>query len=354
MITNNGKNIIAKYLLGQVPAYASYIAVGCGPKPLATADSFGDYSSKTKLDFELFRVPIISRGFVNEGGVSSVVFTAEMPSEERYEISEIGVFSAKSDPLVGINTSRVLFKVTSNEGWVQSNGNPVSPVIDTGITGFVDNVTANNKAFWGNATDEFFGSQPTNKYETPRFLNESLMARGDYSTIDAEPSSSPYIKLTGLNIDLSTASPSDTIAIAFSVINKVADSSADPGTATIKLRLKTDSAKYAYANFQVATTNNANRYYVIEVPLSAFTLVGSFNWTNIVEANLLVNVAGGTGSSSDYYIAVDGIRYENKSSDNPLYCLTGYSVIKNTDALTIVKKENTSGYVEFRFNVGVV
>jgi len=157
MITNTGKNIIAKYLLGQTPAYASYIAVGCGPKPLATGDSFGDYSSKTKLDFELFRVPIISRGFVNEGGSSSVVFTAEMPSEERYEISEIGVFSAKSDPLVGTNTSRVLFKVTSNEGWVQSNGNPVSPVIDTGITGFSDNVTANNKAFWGNSTDEFFG-----------------------------------------------------------------------------------------------------------------------------------------------------------------------------------------------------
>lgn len=353
MITNNGKNIIAKYLLGQVPAYASYIAVGCGPKPLATGDSFGDYSSKTKLDFELFRVPIISRGFVNEGGSSSVVFTAEMPSEERYEISEIGVFSAKSDPLVGTNTSRVLFKVTSNEGWVQSNGNPVSPVIDTGITGFSDNVTANNKAFWGNSSDEFFGSQATNKYETPRFLNESLMVRGDYSTITAEPDSSQYIKLTGLSLDLSTASPSDTIAIAFSLINKAANSVADPGTVTIKLRLKTNSSDYAYASFIATTTDNTNRYYVVEVALSDFTLEGSFNWTDIVEANILAKVAAGTGASTDYYVAVDGIRYENKSSDNPLYCLTGYSVIKNTDALTIVKKENTSGYVEFRFNVGV-
>ena len=34
MITNTGKSIIAKYLVGQAPAYASYIAIGCGPKPL--------------------------------------------------------------------------------------------------------------------------------------------------------------------------------------------------------------------------------------------------------------------------------------------------------------------------------
>ena len=44
MITNTGKSIIGKYLLGQAPAYASYIAIGCGAQPLATADPYGDYS----------------------------------------------------------------------------------------------------------------------------------------------------------------------------------------------------------------------------------------------------------------------------------------------------------------------
>jgi hypothetical protein len=66
MITNIGKTIIAKYLLGQAPAYASYIAVGCGATPLASGDTIGDYSTKTNLDFEMFRVPISSRGFINE------------------------------------------------------------------------------------------------------------------------------------------------------------------------------------------------------------------------------------------------------------------------------------------------
>ena len=66
MITNIGKNLLAKYLVGQTQSYASHIAVGCGPSPVASDGGvFGDYALKNSLDFEMFRVPIISRGFVN-------------------------------------------------------------------------------------------------------------------------------------------------------------------------------------------------------------------------------------------------------------------------------------------------
>ena len=75
MITNTGKGIIGKYLLGQAPAYASYIAIGCGPTPLNTNDTSADFSLKKNLEFEMFRVPISSRGFVNENGVDKIVFT---------------------------------------------------------------------------------------------------------------------------------------------------------------------------------------------------------------------------------------------------------------------------------------
>ena len=80
MITNTGKSILGKYLLGQAPAYASFIAIGCGAKPLDTTDALGDYSNKKNLDFEMLRVPISSRGFVNEGGLDKIVFTAELPA----------------------------------------------------------------------------------------------------------------------------------------------------------------------------------------------------------------------------------------------------------------------------------
>jgi hypothetical protein len=36
-----------------------------------------------------------------------------------------------------------------------------------------------------------------------------------------------------------------------------------------------------------------------------------------------------------------------------LYGLTWYSIVKNTNAETIIKSPNTSNYLEFRFSVGV-
>ena len=62
MITNNGKEIIAKYLLGQAPSFASYIAAGCGARPLANEESLIISPTKKSLDFEVFRVPISSKG----------------------------------------------------------------------------------------------------------------------------------------------------------------------------------------------------------------------------------------------------------------------------------------------------
>ena len=57
--------------------------------------------------------------------------------------------------------------------------------------------------------------------------------------------------------------------------------------------------------------------------------------------------------SSNYYIALDALRLENVATVNPLYGLTGYSVIKTDGAETIIKSPNTSNYIEFRFSIGV-
>jgi hypothetical protein len=50
---------------------------------------------------------------------------------------------------------------------------------------------------------------------------------------------------------------------------------------------------------------------------------------------------------------LDALRLENVSAANPLYGLTGYAVIQNDTAETIIKTSNTSNYIEFRFSVGV-
>jgi hypothetical protein len=57
--------------------------------------------------------------------------------------------------------------------------------------------------------------------------------------------------------------------------------------------------------------------------------------------------------SENFYVCLDAIRLENNSTSNPLYGMTGYSVIKNTNAETIVKAANTTNYIEFRFALDV-
>lgn len=129
MITNTGKNILAKYLVGQTPSYASHIAVGCGPKPLAEDGVLSDFSDKKSLDFEMFRVPIISRGFVDESGVSKVVLTAELPTQERYEITEVGLFSAASNPAAGAFDSKNIYSFSDSESWkYSSQGNEIKTI----------------------------------------------------------------------------------------------------------------------------------------------------------------------------------------------------------------------------------
>lgn len=129
MITNTGKNILAKYLVGQTASYASHIAVGCGPKPVGLDSASIDYSDKQSLDFEMFRVPIISRGFVDESGVSKIVLTAELPTQERYEITEVGLFSGASNPAAGSTDSKVIYSFSDSESWKYSSQGASIPSI---------------------------------------------------------------------------------------------------------------------------------------------------------------------------------------------------------------------------------
>ena len=109
MITNTGKGILAKYLIGQISSYASYIAVGVGPEPFSEGDSLPSFENKKNLEFEVFRVPIVSRGYVyDENGIANVVFAAELPTDQRYEITEIGIYPGSSNPAAGVLDSKML------------------------------------------------------------------------------------------------------------------------------------------------------------------------------------------------------------------------------------------------------
>lgn len=375
MITNNGKEIIAKYLMGIAPAYASYVAVGCGTKPrynttnltsTSSATSAGvttvtiggglntEYvwigakitvvsgtgqlydladtiitkitgsstfiinhnpivelsgatilvqadPSKNVLDFEMFRVPISSRGYIDDNGVNKIIFTAELPTEERYEISEVGIFSAGSNSIAGSYDSKTVYAFANTEGWTYNNGSTIfSPgstdfpyVTGTLINGSnvitkstVDNIkviqtNANNLAFTTN-------DKRMKRYERCRYFNNLFMVRGDTSHINSSFKIQPnagFLEITGQSVDFSKNSTSDLLKACFSLINVYGDSDTLPDNVRLTIQFANSSGtQYANLNIDVPNSENYfgnNRYKIIEKRLDELTYSNPFSWNNV-------------------------------------------------------------------------
>ena len=304
MITNQGKEIISRYLLSQVPSYATHIAVGCGAVTLDgndTAPSTITLLEKEILDFEMFRVPITSKGFVNQeynfditnksltsnvatlttsvahnitigdsviitgvhaifngtysvsgvptsttfnysktntnvspaavspvGNVNvsktKVSLTAELPTSERYEISEIGVWSAPSNTLAINFDSRVIFDFS--ESWKGHGTSIYDPVINTNVGNNTTDIEDNGDTiFYALTSDPLFqNSVRKARKEGARYLTTTLLMRGDTSIITGSSGSwegsAEHIHLNGISFDISRNSANDILKLAFSLVDK--------------------------------------------------------------------------------------------------------------------------------------
>lgn len=462
MITNTGKDIIAKYLINQAPAYASYMAFGSGPQPIKSPATLGDYSTTKNLDFEMFRVPIISRGYVTElvGGieVSKIVFTAELPTNQRYQISEVGIYSAKSNPSAGAGDSRILYTFAESENWqyhnattetkVQSFAGALYGISNDGII----KVDPTSYPVFRTASDNaiFDSAARTDSYEKCRFLDTILMLPGNMShlvvdgiTGELSPKATigsnyygTHIHLAGTQLNLGKNSTEDELKLAYSIINRNEDSSYDFSKVRILVEFSSDdtTASSNYAKLQVTnsfSTYASSRYHVSTSQLSDLKKSSTFTWNAVALVRIFATVfdsvpissavangteatittsrkhgfkvgdrvvvsgvantnfnsapgtdyeitavtdtdagpytfkyakaltatsSGGTAEapSSNYYVALDALRFENVTSVNPLYGLSGYSVIRTEDGQPISKESNTSNLVEFRFGLDVV
>jgi len=596
MITNIGKNIIAKYLIGDAPAYASYIALGCGQKPRpnitektgvgtatitgtitstalttpvtglastddlvvgmtvtktagagafggltfissidgptritvisTTANTVGSISFNTKgvasvlsasnvdglwigakvtilsgtgefalgetivtaigpsttftvtpgatvnlsgatlnletdprkevLDFEMFRVPVSSRGYVNDNGTNKIVLTAQLPTEERYEITEVGVYSAGSNAAAGQYDSKTITAFASDENWQVSVDNflyspsvssTVFPEFQVSAINNFNLITTSAPAVKTSTTNGLFTNATRSaRYERPRFLNNVIMLKSDSSQIFSsslsESSSlvtrgqSKFLQLAGSRIDLSRNSASDLMKLAFSIVSIDGSSSEVPGFARVIVEFS-NSDNSQIAQLQINASNarlnfSQNRYIVGEKRLDelSYNVGNQFSWKNVssiriygsatdrllvsnkqaalgiatlttttshdlavgdwvsifdVDANLngfrqvtdvptnvtfkfattvyvgdttlpsqLLDPRGTVEvTNKDYYLALDALRFDNISTVNPLYGLSGYSIIQNADELPIVKSPNTNNYIEYRFILDV-
>jgi hypothetical protein len=480
MITNDGKEIISKYLLGQVPSFATHLSIGCGATPLTSVQSIPNtIYGKQRMDFEMTRVPISSKGFIDDSvayvvtnkalttnvatlttsvahdivvgetviisgvdttfngqyrvtGVSSNTFsyglvatnvtsaavspngsaivsrtkvslTAELPSGNKYEITEVGIWSTGSNSLATQYDSRMIFNFTQSWQYHGNNTTPGSATVSLGDpplktlgSSTVTDITVPEVTFYASTTDPLFQlSTRRLRKEGPRHLNTTLLVRGDMSTISPASGTSwttsnvvgdwtatgTHIHLNNVSFDISGNNTADLLKLAFSVIDKTAAGSAvNDVKILMEFYKNVSNTTSAYAKAQIyvpgASYLNDNKYYVagweisqnidysnysgssavtLSKPYVRFFSSTDFSSSEIRVCRIWVMVNNGSAAtpvaSTDNYISFDGFRIDN-TLENPTYKMSGYSLIKGTGT-SISKLANTNNYIDFRFSLGV-
>jgi len=395
MITTNGKNIVAKYLLNQAPEFASHIAVGVGGKVYPTSSSATFSASVQSLDFEVARVPVLSKGLLKEDGVEKIVFKAELPIEQRYQITEIGLYPAANNIVAGNFDSRIISTFSNSEPWSYSNN-----VNDSGVVLYkgplrIDEVNPGDIETYlelpGNeiyTLEDFVSinsnsaifeySDRINRSEQPRYLDKSMLVSGSTSivnnlmpassaSIDVSSNLSYYVENNSINLDLGKNLPSDQIKLALSVISTARSgvNAQAPDNVKIRMELLNNAGANppkAYVEISLYDIDALNpersldnsRYQVVTKSLSDFTTTQNFSWSAINAIRIYTCIHDDSNvNTGEHFVLYDGLRFENISSYNPLYSLVAAEYIKTLDENPILKKENSTSYVEYRFGVGV-
>jgi hypothetical protein len=394
LITNTGKNILGKYLVGQTPAYASYIALGVGQKPMSELAPEVDYSSQKSLEFEVLRVPISSRGYVyDENNNPNIVFAAELPTDQRYEFTEVGIYPAKLNSVAGSTDSKMIYTFSTSENWEyhsEEKAISVGPAIEQSLDSTGNRLVITGKTlqdvtglesdddeklipFRGTANNDIFSNADRLlRNEKPRFLNSGLFIPGDLSHLesdagrlsikeaDEEGYYGSHIHLTGLRFNLDRNSSEDELRLAFSVLNKAA--SQDEELARVRILLEFASSDVVnpenFARVEVDLTGDFDdRYFVFDSKIADLIKSNTFTWNTVNTVKVYVSTFELDDEeevlSNNFYVALDGLRLENLSTNNPLYGLVGYSVVRNLDAAPISKEIGTNNLMEFRFGLEV-
>jgi hypothetical protein len=379
MITTNGKNIIAKYLLNQAPEFASHIAVGIGGQAYPTSSSATFSLDADSLEFEVARVPILSKGLLKEDGQEKIVFKAELPIEQRYKITELGLYPAAANAVAGNFDSRIISTFNNSEPWAYSNNQDdsgavayigpllIDNVVPGDIETLLDTYILEDFVFINSNSPIFEYSERISRGEPPRYLDKSLLVSGSTSVvsgvsassslINTSSSASYYIENNSISLNLGKNLPTDQIKLAFSVISTARSA---PAPDNVKIRLEflnnsTTSTSTAYVNIALEDTGiESMRYQVVTKSLSDFTTDQNFSWSSVNGIRIYTCIHNNSNvQTGGHFVLYDGIRFENISSYNPLYSLVAGEYIKTLDQNPISKRENSTSYIEYRFGIGV-
>lgn len=363
MITNTGKNLIAKYLLNQAPEFASHIAVGIGgnAQPLSSSVTF--LNDDDSLNFEVVRVPILSKGLIKEDGVEKIVFKAQLPTDQRLQITEIGLYPAESNALAEKYDSKILSTFTNSETWTYSQLGSASIVsyigdIPIDVAGDIVEATIPQFSFIDSDSSAFEFTERKDRNEQPRYLTKALLTYGNSASINssfAVSGSSYYVENSTLNINMGNNLPTDKIKLAFSLLSKDLAYETSPNIGVrfiIKLLNNVPGSPSASAGILIPASNfNSGRYQVATLNISDFTSDANFSWNNVNTIRIYSCVDDNTPDV--YFIALDGLKIDNVSTINPLYGLVAAEYLETADQYPVLKRENSISYIEYRFGLGV-
>lgn len=360
MITNSGINLLSKYIAGQLPTFASHIAIGCGPNAVSSVGSLSTYATKTYMDFEMLRVPITSRAVRIVDTDSYVIFTGELPSADRYAFTEIGIYPAAKSNIFGSIDSFILNSFSNSESWTAHDNTTSSELnleSEVEISGSIA-PTSGDSVFILNSDNAMFSGDRLTRQEQPRYLNEAIAIKGDYSAV-----SGGALVYTGKHIhtlvaDLSALDAAnevvDELKLGFSVASTSAVDASNPAEVKIAIDFCSDDPNAAeptiYARWIIDTTvTTSTRYQIASTKLYELTKTATFAWSQVEYVRIYANI----DSSVNYYLLLDSLRFENLSALDSQYSLGGYTLVVNTDSQPIIKEENGASLIEYRFKVDV-
>jgi hypothetical protein len=227
-----------------------------------------------------------------------------------------------------------------------------------------------------NVTETFFQTYPDNatflfparldRHEQPRYLSNAIIVRGDSSALDNESgiptSAQDHLKIEGIDLsflDRANAA-SDEIRIAFSVMSKTL-SGANPSRVQVMVEFTNDESysPSTYARLIFNQTSDdydySNRYIVASSTLAKLSQSEDFTWSSVSSIKIYVDI----DNSSSYYAVLDALSFENLSSIDAQYGLSGYTVIRNPSSTgspqsrPVIKYDNELSLLEFKFALDV-
>jgi hypothetical protein len=290
--------------------------------------------------------------------IKQISLSAEMLDTNNYDISELGIYSLGSNQYSSSGNSRMLFNFSQTEGWEYYNDSTSTRTAIATIAPLVLPIGSTPK--FCSTTDAYWNSTYIKqRKEKPRVLEDGLIVPGDLSSWDGTnfEATSNYLVLTDPAVNLSKSAATDEIRLAYSIMNATNLPTALPEDLYIRIRFicsnGTDSADLDFHETGT-TVINPNRYAVLSKKLSEITATSGFDWSQVTSVRIysaLENAAGAT--SNDYAVILDGLRFENLGTENPLYALTGYTVVNNETATNIIKPANSNDLINFRLDFSV-